>query len=68
MMNAVFGDYDDVDGNFIEQFRTTGFDARTYSRLCFVGEGIRRSGLIRLRVPAGESQWALTDMALSGMY
>lgn len=30
MMQAVFADAHDVDGNFVEQFQTSGFDARTF--------------------------------------
>jgi hypothetical protein len=30
MMQALFADFDDPDGNFLEQFQTTGFDARTF--------------------------------------
>lgn len=34
-MDAVFDRFDDVDGNFIEQFQTTGFDARTFELFLF---------------------------------
>ncbi|MGG0731717.1 hypothetical protein [Bacillus paramycoides] len=30
MMNQVFSSFPDSDGNFVEQFQTTGFDARTF--------------------------------------
>lgn len=30
MMQAVFADFHDADGNFVEQFQTSGFDARTF--------------------------------------
>jgi hypothetical protein len=30
MMNEVFASFADVDGNFVEQFQTTGFDARVW--------------------------------------
>ncbi|MEI2282441.1 hypothetical protein [Paenibacillus polysaccharolyticus] len=30
MMNKAFEFFNDVDGNFIEQFQTTGFDARVF--------------------------------------
>jgi hypothetical protein len=30
MMNRSFASFNDVDGNFVEQFQTTGFDARTW--------------------------------------
>jgi hypothetical protein len=30
MMNKVFSHFPDSDGNFVEQFQTTGFDARTF--------------------------------------
>jgi len=30
MMNEVFSSFDDVDGNFVEQFQTSGFDARVW--------------------------------------
>jgi len=30
MMNDVFASFDDVDGNFVEQFQSTGFDARVW--------------------------------------
>jgi hypothetical protein len=30
MMNEVFSSFDDVDGNVVEQFQTTGFDARVW--------------------------------------
>lgn len=30
MANEVFATFDDVDGNFVEQFQTSGFDARIY--------------------------------------
>jgi hypothetical protein len=30
MMNEIFRDFPDPDGNFVEQFQTVGFDARTF--------------------------------------
>ncbi|MDE5446246.1 MULTISPECIES: hypothetical protein [Bradyrhizobium] len=30
MMQAVFADFHDADGNFVEQFQTIGFDARIF--------------------------------------
>jgi hypothetical protein len=30
MMNEVFSSFDEVDGNFVEQFQTSGFDARVW--------------------------------------
>ena len=30
MMNEIFWDFPDPDGNFVEQFQTVGFDARTF--------------------------------------
>jgi hypothetical protein len=30
MMQAVFANFHDADGNFVEQFQTSGFDARTF--------------------------------------
>ena len=30
MIREVFGSYTDLDGNFVEQFQTTGFDARIW--------------------------------------
>jgi hypothetical protein len=30
MMNRSYSSFNDVDGNFVEQFQTTGFDARTW--------------------------------------
>lgn len=35
LMDEVFADYDDRDGNFLEQFQTTGFDARTFELFLF---------------------------------
>lgn len=35
MARMVFADFDDSDGNFIEQFQTTGFDARTWELFLF---------------------------------
>jgi hypothetical protein len=35
MMRAIYADFDDPDGNFIEQFHTTGFDARTFELYLF---------------------------------
>src|SRR5438874_7322566 len=30
MANEAFATFDDVDGNFVQQFQTSGFDARVY--------------------------------------
>lgn len=30
MMEEIYGDFEDVDGNFLEQFQTTGFDNRCF--------------------------------------
>ena len=30
MANEVFATFEDVDGNFVEQFQTSGFDARVF--------------------------------------
>ena len=35
MMSAIFADFDDPDGNFVEQFQTTGFDTRTFELYLF---------------------------------
>jgi len=35
MMRAIYADFDDPDGNFLEQFQTTGFDARTFELYLF---------------------------------
>jgi hypothetical protein len=35
MMDEVFAEFDDVDGNFLEQFQTTGFDARVWELYLF---------------------------------
>ena len=35
MMRAIYADFDDPDGNFVEQFQTTGFDARTFELYLF---------------------------------
>ncbi|MCY9696438.1 hypothetical protein [Paenibacillus alginolyticus] len=35
MMNKVFEFFNDIDGNFIEQFQTTGFDARVFELYLF---------------------------------
>jgi hypothetical protein len=42
MMNEVWATFDDADGNFVEQFQTTGFDARTFE--LYLGAYFRRSG------------------------
>jgi len=34
-MDAVFAEFVDADGNFVEQFQTTGFDARTFELFLF---------------------------------
>ena len=42
MMEEVFESYDDMDGNFVEQFQTTGFDSRVwelYLHACFLEWG-----------------------------
>lgn len=44
MMELIFQDFNDVDGNFIEQFQTTGFDARIfelYLNACFASNGFK---------------------------
>ena len=35
LMQEVAASYRDVDGNFVEQFQTTGFDARTWELFCY---------------------------------
>ena len=35
MVNKVFQDFKDTDGNFIEQFQTTGFDSRVFELYLF---------------------------------
>lgn len=35
MMEKVFKDYDDVDGNFVKDFQSTGFDARVWELYLF---------------------------------
>jgi hypothetical protein len=35
MMREIYADFDDPDGNFLEQFQTTGFDARTFELYLF---------------------------------
>ena len=35
MANKVFQDFKDTDGNFIEQFQTTGFDSRVFELYLF---------------------------------
>jgi len=35
MMNRVFREFPDKDGNFLQQFQTTGFDARTFELYLF---------------------------------
>jgi hypothetical protein len=35
MLNELFNKFIDVDGNFVEQFQTTGFDARTFEIYLF---------------------------------
>jgi hypothetical protein len=35
MLREVYADFDDPDGNFVEQFQTTGFDARTFELFLF---------------------------------
>jgi hypothetical protein len=42
MANEVWTTFDDADGNFVEQFQTTGFDARTFE--LFLSAYFRRSG------------------------
>ncbi len=44
MMELIFQDFSDVDGNFVEQFQTTGFDARIfelYLNACFASDGFK---------------------------
>jgi hypothetical protein len=35
MLEEIFAEYDDIDGNFLEQFQTTGFDARLFELYLF---------------------------------
>lgn len=35
MLNSVYEDFTDLDGNFVEQFQTTGFDARYFELYLF---------------------------------
>jgi len=42
MMDEVFATFQDVDGNFVEQFQSTGFDARTWE--LYLHAGFTRSG------------------------
>lgn len=35
MMRAIYANFDDPDGNFVEQFQTAGFDARTFELYLF---------------------------------
>ena len=35
LMRALYAEFDDPDGNFAEQFQTTGFDARTFELYLF---------------------------------
>jgi len=48
MLRKICGEFDDPDGNFIEQFQTTGFDSRTFEAFLFAmfqesGHSIDRS-------------------------
>lgn len=47
LITEVFRTFDDADGNFVEQFQTTGFDARTwelylYTYFCSAGFAVER--------------------------
>lgn len=43
MLREVYADFNDPDGNFIEQFQTTGFDQRTFELYLFAA--FKQAGL-----------------------